>query len=187
MNNKMNDSQLNNLFKHDTLHCSPDPAVKSRLDYTFMLKESQGKIRQNSFTGLFTWIFSVKNIPVAATLFMAVLLLSVFNSQQKAGNFAIPGTDTASIQMMPLNIDSIIDQPLDDDTVVSHDLSNLKKVFPDLNYTINVYPVQKTTLCKFMHTKTTMEHLNFDFRKTDGTEPVIVQPFQLNHSKNRIA
>jgi hypothetical protein len=183
----MNDSQLNELFKNDELHCSPDPAVKSRLDYTFMLKESQGKIRQNSFTGLFTWIFSVKNIPVAATLFMAVLLLSVFNSQQKGGNFDIPGNDTASIQMMPLNIDSIIDQPFDDDTVVSHDLSSLKKVFPDLNSTILVRPVQELTFCKLMLPKISMEQINRDFRKTDGTEQIIVQPFYLNYSRNRIA
>ena len=182
----MNDSLLNDLFKNDALHCSPDPAVKSRLDYTFMLKESQGKIRQNSFTGLFAWFFSVKNIPVAATLFMAVLLLSIFNFQQKAGNFAIPGTDTASIQMMPLNIDSIIDQPLDDDTVVSHDLSNLKKVFPDLNSTIIVYPVQKTTLCKLIRSKILIEQINCDIRKSDGTEP-FHQSVQFNREIIRIS
>ena len=93
MNDKMSDNQLNELFKNDALHCSPNPAVKSRLDHTFMLKESQGKIRQNSFTGLFAWLLSVKNIPVAATFFMAVLLLSVLNSQQKSGNFDVPGTE----------------------------------------------------------------------------------------------
>ena len=181
----MNDSQLNQLFKNDELHCSPDPAVKSRLEYTFMLKESQGKIRQNSFTGLLSWILLAKNIPVAATILMAVLLLSVFNYQQKAGNFTIPSTDTASIQTMPLNIDSIIEQPLDDDTVVSHDLSSLKKVFPDVNSTILIQPFHFTTLCK--ETLVVNEIKEFIFRDKIFDNPNFQQTVILNLHKTKIA
>ena len=68
------------LFKNDELSTKPDSAIKSRLDYTFLLKESQSKIRQNSFTGLFTWFFSIKNLPVKAALFSVVMLFSVFRN-----------------------------------------------------------------------------------------------------------
>jgi len=154
-----------------------------------MLKESQGKIRQNSFTGLFTWMFSVKNIPVAATLFMAVLLFSVFNSQQKAGNFIVPGADTASIHIMPLNIDSIIDQPLSDDTVVSRDLSSVKNVFPDVNSATLIQPYQFTAIYKLTQSfhEVSFEIKNNDLRKTVSTEPILHQSYKMNYSGNRIA
>jgi hypothetical protein len=193
MNNKMSDSQLNELFQNDELHCSPDPAVKSRLDYTFMLKESQGKIRQNSFTGMFSWMFSwmfsVKNIPVAATLFVAVLLFSVFNSQQKAGKFIVPGTDTASIHIMPLNIDSIIDQSLADDTVVSRDLSSVKDVFPDVITATSIQPAQINILCKITlpFNEITFDIKNGYFRKTVSKEPILHQSYKMNYTGNRIA
>ena len=189
MNNKMSDSQLNELFKNDALRCSPDPAVKSRLDYTFMLKEGQGKIRQNSFTEVFAWFFSVKNIPVAATFFMAVLLLSVLNSKEKPGNQNIPAADTASIQIMPLNIDSIIDQPLSDDTVVSLELSSLKSIFPDIYSSTLIQPIQITTICKLTMpvNEVSFEVRRSDFRKVNGLETILLRTIQMNQQKIRTA
>ena len=116
MKNEMTDNFLNEIFKDDELNCKPNQEVKSRLDYAFMLKGSQGKIRQNSFLGMFTWIFSLKNIPAAAALVSIVLLFSVLKFQQKSGNFESPTVDTASILPFPLKLDSVVNRPFDSDT-----------------------------------------------------------------------
>ncbi len=112
----MTDKYLSELFRNDETGCKPDPSVKSRLDYTFMLKESQGKIRQNSFLGLFAWIFSLKSLPVKAAFVSLILMFSVFNFQQKSGNFETPTVDSASIFTIPFKLDSVINKPFSSDT-----------------------------------------------------------------------
>jgi len=116
MQNELTDKYLSELFKNDVLSSKPDPAIKSRLDYTFLLKESRSKIRQNSFTGLFTWFFSLKDLPVKAALFSVVMLFSVFNFQQKSGNFNTPTIDSTLVLTIPFNIDSVVSKPFRGDT-----------------------------------------------------------------------
>lgn len=116
MKNKLTDKYLSELFDNDELNCKPDPAIKSRLDYTFMLKESQNKIRQNSFAGMFAWIFSVKNIPSKAALISIALLFSLFNFQQKTGNFVSPAVDSTSMITIPFNLDTVFNSPFNSDT-----------------------------------------------------------------------
>lgn len=116
MQNELTDKYLSEQFKNDELICKPDPAIKSRLDYTFLLKESQSKIRQNSFTGLFSWFFSLKNIPVKAALLSVVLFISVFNFQQKTGNFNTPTIDSTLFLTIPFYADSVVNKPFRGDT-----------------------------------------------------------------------
>lgn len=112
----MNEQYLSEVFKSDRLNYKPDPAIKSRLEYTFLLKESQSKIRQNSFAGLFSWFFSLKSISVKAAMVSVILLISVFNFQQKTGNFSTPTVDSASMLSIPFKLDSIINKPFSSDT-----------------------------------------------------------------------
>ncbi|MCG6188569.1 hypothetical protein [Maribellus maritimus] len=116
MKNELTDNYLSKAFQNDKLDCTPDSSIKSRLDYTFMLKESQNKIRQNSFLGLFTWIFSGKNLPLKAAFISLLVLLSIFNFQQKPGNFESPVVDSASVLTIPFNIDSVTNKPFKSDT-----------------------------------------------------------------------
>ncbi len=116
MKNDLTDNFLNEIFKNDELGCTPDPSIKSRLDYTFMLKESQNKIRQNSFLGFFSWILSGKDLPLKAAFVSIILLFTVFNFQQEPGSFDSPVVDSASVLSIPFNIDTITNQPFKSDT-----------------------------------------------------------------------
>lgn len=116
MKNELTDNYLIELFGNDELKCKPNPSVKTRLDYTLMLKESQSKIRQNSFAGLFTWIFSLKSIPAKAAFVSVILLFSLFNFHQETGNFTTPRVDSASMLTIPFNLDSVINNPFSSDT-----------------------------------------------------------------------
>jgi len=116
MKNELTDKELFELFKNDSVDYKPDPSVKSRLDYTLLIKESQRKIHQNSFAGLFAWLVSFKSIPVKAALVSAVLLFSVFNFQQKQGANNTVVIDTASVSVTPFNLDSACNSPFNGDT-----------------------------------------------------------------------
>lgn len=114
MSIEWNNNDLNELFSNDTLNCKPDPAVKSRLNYHFMLKESRSTVRQNSFLGIFSWLFSVKNIPAKTALVSIVMLISMINFQNGSENSNFPAIDSASI-LIPFHCDSVLKQQ-DSDT-----------------------------------------------------------------------
>jgi hypothetical protein len=116
MKNELTEKELFEIFEKDNINCNPQPSVKSRLDYTFMLKQSQNKIHQNSFAGLFAWIFSFKNIPVKAAMVSAILFFSVFNYQQKTGITNGAGIDSASMSVIPFNLDTLNNRPFSSDT-----------------------------------------------------------------------
>lgn len=116
MKNELTEKELFEIFEKDNIGCSPQPSVKSRLDYTLMLKQSRNKIHQNSFAGLFTWIFSFKNIPVKAAMVSAILFFSVFNYQQNTGNTNVMGVDSASMSIIPFNLDTLNNRPFSSDT-----------------------------------------------------------------------
>ena len=116
MKNELTEKELFELFENDSVGCSPQSSVKSRLNYTFMLKQSQNQIHQNSFAGLFVWIFSFKNIPVKAAMVSAILFFSVFSYQQKTGNTNGTGIDSASMSVIPFNLDTLNNHPFRSDT-----------------------------------------------------------------------
>ena len=69
----MNDKLLKKLIQQDQAG-DPAPEVKQRLDNAFMLKSSGYAVRQNSFSGFFSWIFSLKGLGIKTT--MAAVIIS---------------------------------------------------------------------------------------------------------------
>lgn len=80
MNKKNQDQMFAELLKNDRIG-EPDRAVENRLMYSFMLKNSRSKIKQNSFSSFFGWIFSAQSLGLKTGLVSVVLFFSVINSQ----------------------------------------------------------------------------------------------------------
>lgn len=112
-NNGINDKELTRLFELDADGITPDAAVRDRLEYTFMVKSRTYKTAQNSFAGMFSWLFSWSHIPLKAALVSMIVIFSFMNIQPKSGEFLSPGCDTTlnsipydSMGIMPLYADS---------------------------------------------------------------------------------
>lgn len=85
---KMNRNQfLSDLLRKDHVG-QPDKAIEDRLMYSFMLKNSRSRVRQNSFASFFGWIFSAESLGLKTGLVSAILFFSVMNYQfnMEAGN-----------------------------------------------------------------------------------------------------
>ena len=107
MKDKMlTDQELIHFFFFFSKSITPDSSVQERLNYTFMVKSSAYKTAQNSFTGMFSWLFSWSNVPVKAALVSIVLFLSIVNFQSNESQFIAPGCDT-TINTIPLKVDSV--------------------------------------------------------------------------------
>ena len=77
----MNQDQLfNRLLKNDQVG-EPDKAIEDRLMYSFMLKNSRSKLRQNSFASFFGWAFSAESLGLKTGLVSVVLFFSLMNHQ----------------------------------------------------------------------------------------------------------
>lgn len=72
----------------------PDKAIEDRLMYSFMLKNSQSKVKQNSFASFFGWAFSAESLGLKAGLISAVLFFSVMNYQTNIESGKITGNDS---------------------------------------------------------------------------------------------
>lgn len=59
----------------------PDQAIEQRLMYTFLLKNSQSKMRQNSFGGFVSWLFSAQSLGMKTAFVSFILFFSVISSQ----------------------------------------------------------------------------------------------------------
>ena len=103
--NMITDKEITRLFEKDSNGISPDTSVQERLEYTFMVKSSNYKTAQNSFGGVFTWIFSWSDIPLKAALVSFILFLSLMNFQPNQSQHIIPDCDT-TLNSIPLKIDS---------------------------------------------------------------------------------
>ncbi len=102
---ELSDNELQNIFAEDRLNCQADPSIESRLNYAFMLKNSQNKIHQNSIFGGFASLFSLKHISIKAA-FVSVLIIVSFLNFQKDGDTQIsPLTDTCKV-IYPYSLDS---------------------------------------------------------------------------------
>ncbi|NQU85615.1 MAG: hypothetical protein HQ541_07630 [Mariniphaga sp.] len=115
-NNFLNEQELHNLFEQDSKGFEPNQSVKSRLLYYFQVKSSSYKIRQNSFSGMFGWLFSMKNLPVKATMASLIIAFSMINIQE---NNPITGQSFIDSTAHDNNIylDSAMLLPFSNDTV----------------------------------------------------------------------
>lgn len=79
--NKMNRNQfLSHLIRKDHVG-EPDKAIEDRLMYSFMLKNSRSRVKQNSFASFFSWAFSAESLGLKTGLVSAILFFSVMNYQ----------------------------------------------------------------------------------------------------------
>lgn len=79
--NKKNQKQLvTNLLRSDRVG-EPDKTIEDRLMYSFLLKNNDNKLRQNSFASFAGWLFSTQGLGLKTALVSLVLFFSVFNSQ----------------------------------------------------------------------------------------------------------
>ena len=93
----------------------PDKAIEDRLMYSFMLKNSGSKLKQNSFAYFFGWLFSVESFGLKTGLVSVILFFSVMNNQISIESGKITSNDSLSMQRVLvadsanfiLNIDSI--------------------------------------------------------------------------------
>ena len=68
-----NENLLRNALLSDVPGISPDKAIAERLNYHFLLTHPFRRVYLNSFAGMFSWIFSLKNFGFKASLASALL------------------------------------------------------------------------------------------------------------------
>jgi hypothetical protein len=91
---KMNMNQfLSHLIVKDHVG-QPDKAIEDRLMYSYMLKNSRSRIRQNSFAGFFAWAFSAESLGLKTGLISAILFFSVMNYQINIDGGKISSNDS---------------------------------------------------------------------------------------------
>ena len=75
MKNKFsqNENFLRNAIINDAPGIQPEKAIAERLHYHFLITHPFRRVYLNSFTGMFSWIFSLKNIGFKASLASACL------------------------------------------------------------------------------------------------------------------
>lgn len=104
-NNLLSEQELNRMFTVDAGHIEPDPAVRERLEYAYLIRNRTYKTAQNSFLSMFTWLFSWSHLPAKVAVVSLLLMISVMNFQPKSQQFIMPGSDT-TLNNVPLKIDT---------------------------------------------------------------------------------
>ncbi len=104
-NNMISDKELSSIFSQDAANRFPDEAVRDRLEYAFMVKSRGYKTTQNSFLGLFAWLFSWSNLPLKAAMVSVVLLFSLVNIKNVETPILQQMQDT-TLNTIPFHIDS---------------------------------------------------------------------------------
>ena len=95
MSKKNSDQLFTDLFQKDRIG-EPDQAIEKRLMYSFMLKSSITKPRQNSFASFFGWIFSAQSLGLKTGLATVVLFISLMNSHISLESVKLAGNDSIS-------------------------------------------------------------------------------------------
>lgn len=95
MKRKNADDLFSDLLRNDRVG-EPAQQVEDRLMYSFLLKSSARKTRQNSFSGFAGWVFSGHGLGLKTALVSVVLFLTVFNSQITFNSGCISAADTLS-------------------------------------------------------------------------------------------
>lgn len=80
MKSKNHDLMFGQLLRNDKVG-EPEKAIENRLMYSFLLKNSSSKVRQNSFGSFVAWVFSAQSIGIKTALVSLVLFVSVFTNQ----------------------------------------------------------------------------------------------------------
>lgn len=93
MKRKNADDLFSDLLRNDRVG-EPAKAVEDRLMYSFLLKSSAGKTRQNSFSGFAAWIFSGRGLGIKTALVSVVLFLTLFNSHITFDSGCVSAADT---------------------------------------------------------------------------------------------
>lgn len=93
MNKKNQDQMFAHLLCNDRVG-EPDNAIEDRLMYSFLLKNSRSKVRQNSFSNFFGWLFSAQSLGLKTGLVSVVLFFSVINNQLTIDSGTITGNDS---------------------------------------------------------------------------------------------
>jgi len=111
--NKMNQDQyFSELLQKDRVGES-EKAVEERLMYSFMLKNSRSKLRQNSFSSFFGWIFSVQGLGLKTGLVSVILFFSIMNNQINFDSSKIIASDSISNQRILIADTTHLIQPID--------------------------------------------------------------------------
>ena len=113
--NNLNEQDLYRFFEHDSKNAKPDQSIKTRLLYLFQVKSNSYRIRQNSFSGMFTWLFNFNNLTVKAALASLIIVFSVINFRDNspvAGQSFIDSTASNN----QLYLDSAMLLPFNSDT-----------------------------------------------------------------------
>jgi hypothetical protein len=112
MNRKNPDQFFTELLRNDQVG-EPNKAIEKRLEYSFLLKNSASKLRQNSFGNFFGWIFSGQSLVLKTGLVSAALFFFVMNSQLNFESGKIGGSDSISTQRILLADSTHLIQPID--------------------------------------------------------------------------
>ena len=92
----MNDIELKKLILSDHIG-EPSPKVLENLQYRYLIKLSKNSIRQNSFSGMFLWMFSSKQLISKLTIAACFICLLMASPMLKK-NFQIANsTDSIKI------------------------------------------------------------------------------------------
>ncbi len=95
MNKKNHEQLFSQILRNDKIG-EPDKGIEDRLMYSFLLKNRNHKLRQNSFTSFAGWLFSVQSLGLKTALVSLVLFFSVFNTQITFDPAKITSADTIS-------------------------------------------------------------------------------------------
>jgi hypothetical protein len=106
MNNRiLSDQELAKMFEKDVAHLLPDAALRGKLEYAYLVKSRNYKTVQNSFAGVFTWLFSWTSLPAKVALVSIVLLVSIMNFQPRTGSIHATVADS-TLTNMTMRIDT---------------------------------------------------------------------------------
>jgi hypothetical protein len=101
MNKRNQEQLLAQLLLNDRVG-EPEKTIEDRLMYSFFLKNSRSKLRQNSFSNFFGWIFSFHGMGLKAGLVSVVLFFSLVNNQFSFEPSRMSGLDSTSNQRVLL-------------------------------------------------------------------------------------
>ena len=112
MKNLNQDQYFSELLQNDHVG-EPEKAIEDRLMYSFMLKNSRSKLKQNSYASFLGWIFSAQGLGLKTGLVSVVLFFSIMNNQFDFEPSKIVASDSIFTQRI-LIADSIhLIQPID--------------------------------------------------------------------------
>ena len=109
---KNQDEFFAQLFRNDQVG-EPDKAIEDRLMYSFLLKNSGSKLKQNSFAYFFGWMFSAESLGLKTGLVSVVLFFSVMNNQINIESGKITSSDSLFTKRVLVADTTNFIQPID--------------------------------------------------------------------------